>query len=286
MPLFKAPAKINLGLEVGRLNPDGYHYIETFMQTVDLCDLIEIDHSDHLQFSVEGYDFPPEEENLCFKAYQSVCEYTGIDRAIRMKLTKKIPVGAGLGGGSSDAATVIMALNQIWELRLKKRQLVQIGAGVGADVPFFITAESGAGLCWGKGEKVKVMEPLFKGTVLIVFTGLKISTKEAYKNIDRNLTNNKKNPKLKGYILQTFPAKMGLTSLKNDFSPVVFQQYRDLEGLALLLDKQGSLYSSLSGSGSAIYGLFSDAEEAHRAFNNLPDLAFKVVANTPAPFYF
>jgi 4-diphosphocytidyl-2-C-methyl-D-erythritol kinase len=130
------------------------------------------------------------------------------------------------------------------------------------------------------------MEPLFKGTVLIVFTGLKISTKEAYKNIDRNLTNNKKNPKLKGYILQTFPAKMGLTSLKNDFSPVVFQQYRDLEGLALLLDKQGSLYSSLSGSGSAIYGLFSDAEEAHRAFNNLPDLAFKVVANTPAPFYF
>lgn len=284
MPVYKAPAKINLGLHVGSLREDGYHNIETFMQTISLFDLITIESAKKFRFSFEDFDFPADEENLCVKAFRLFSEYTGIDRPVSIDLKKRIPVGAGLGGGSSDAASIIRALNDIWECRLNNNELSSLGAKIGSDVPFFLKAVSGAAICTGRGEIVKPYNPIFTGYVIVVYTGKKISTKWAYKNIDKNLTNFKKNVILKRYILQHFPAKKGLNGLKNDFSKIVFGQFRELEKIVTALNERGAVYSSLSGSGSAVFGLFSDKISAARAFDALPEFAFKAIADTPAPF--
>ena len=285
MPLFKAPAKINIGLNIGPSDPDGYHYIESFMQTVDFCDDVEIEKAGAFHFSATGYDFPPEEENLCVKAYRVMSRIMRVEKPVSIRLTKRIPVGAGLGGGSSDAAAVIRGLNQLWSGGLKPTEMADIGAKVGADVPFFLAAPQGAAFCSGRGEVVEPMKPIWKGAVVIVFNGVEVSTVKAYKIIDNNLTKKKKNVNLKRYILQYFPAQKGLNGLKNDFSQVVFRQYRDLEEVALSLLEQGALYSSLSGSGSAIYGLFSERDKAERAVVNLPAYALKIASDTPAQFY-
>ena len=269
---------------MGSLREDGYHNIETFMQTVSAYDLIKIESSEKFQFSSVGYDFPEDEENLCVKAFRLFTEYTGIKRPVKIELEKHIPVGAGLGGGSSDAAAIIRGLNDIWGCGLNNEELSSVGAKIGSDVPFFLQAVTGAAMCSGHGEIVETYHPVFTGHVIIVFTGQNISTKWAYKNIDENLINFKKNVNLKRYILQDFPAKKGLNGLKNDFSKIVFGQFRELEKIVTALNEQGSVYSSLSGSGSAVFGLFTDEMKAERAYNSLPDFVFKAIGDTPAPF--
>ena len=280
-----APAKINIGLEIGGLTPDGYHYIETFMQTVDYGDVIEIEDSDVLSFRSSGCDFPPGQLNLCLKAHKTFISRIEESKAVSIKLTKKIPVGAGLGGGSSDAAAVIRGLNRIWKTGLNDDELSSIGAEVGADVPFFLSAPDGAAICSGKGADVLPMKPLWEGWAVIVFTGLMISTGWAYKIYDHNLTNNKKILNLKSFISECFPAQKGLNGLKNDFADLVFQKYRLLHEAVLSLKEYGASFSSLSGSGSAVYGLFRTEDEALRAVDKLPPYRFKAAVRTPAPNY-
>jgi 4-diphosphocytidyl-2-C-methyl-D-erythritol kinase len=192
MPLIKAPAKINIGLHIGPLRVDGYHNIETFMQTIDLCDELEITEADDFDFKVTGYEFPPQQENICVKAYQTLSSYVGIEKPVSMKLHKRIPISAGLGGGSSDGAAVIMELIHLWNLRLTPDEKREIGLKVGADVPFFLLAPEGTAFCSGRGEIVEPWESIWSGWVVVVFTGVEISTKWAYKMFDENLTISKK----------------------------------------------------------------------------------------------
>lgn len=280
---IKAPAKINIGLNISRKLADGFHEIETFMQTIDLCDIITISDSDDFKFNYSGFNFPDDEENLCVKAYKSFVYHTGFAPKVSIELDKKIPVGAGLGGGSSDAAAVIKGLNIYTEAGLSASKLADIGSSIGSDIPFFLIAREGSALCSGKGGIVEPMLPLWTGYTVITYTGIQISTAEAYKRIDENLTNLEKNVNLKRYIAYHFPAKKGLNELKNDFSEIVFNWYSELGEIALLLRRAGAEYSDLSGSGSAVFGLFPELVEAQKALTALPDNIFKTVASTPVP---
>lgn len=281
--MVQAPAKINLGLEIGNRRPDGYHPLETFMQTAALFDSVTLNDSAAFDFSASGCDFPPQETNLCCRAYQRFCDYCNIDRPAAIKLIKRIPLGAGLGGGSSDAAAVIKGLNYLWNTRLTTAEMAEIGSSIGSDVPFFIAAPSGAAFCSGRGEIVDPMPPLWKGWIVIVFTGLHLSTAEAYKNFDENLTNCQKSLNLRRFISSCFPALKGLNDVKNDFSEIVFSKHPVLQEVALSLDRQGSSYSSLSGSGSAVYGLFNSQNQAEIAAANLDKFGRVFAVETPVP---
>ena len=280
-----APGKINIGLQIGSRQSDGYHYIETFIQTVDFTDCLEIEESSRLSFQAEGYEFPANEENLCMKAYKAFASHIRTKTPVRIKLYKKIPVGAGLGGGSSDAAAVIYGLNQLWNTGLDVETLASIAIQIGADVPFFLKASEGSAICGGCGEEVIPHPPLFKGWAVIIFTGLHISTAWAYKNFDQNLTNKKKIINLKNIVSKRFPAQKGLNFLINDFSEIIFRKYCSLHEITLALDAQGASYSSLSGSGSAVYGLFQHHDAAVKALEALPGYQLKIAVKTPAPNY-
>jgi 4-diphosphocytidyl-2-C-methyl-D-erythritol kinase len=280
---IKAPAKINIGLNIGRKRPDGFHEIETFMQTVDLSDYIAISDTDEFQFKTSGYEFPVDEENICVRAYKLFASRIGYAPKVAIELKKNIPVGAGLGGGSSDAAAVIKGLNIYTESGLSDRELADMGSSIGSDIPFFLSAPRGSAFCTGRGDLVKPMKPVWIGYAVIAFTGVHISTAEAYKRIDENLTNLKKNVNLKRYIAHHFPAKKGLNKFKNDFSEIVFNWYSELEEIALLFTRAGAEYSNLSGSGSAVFGLFLKLGDAQKALTMLPDKIFKTVASTPVP---
>lgn len=278
-----APAKINIGLQVGNMRYDGYHPIQTFMQTVELYDWIYLDDAEEFVFSTMNFKFPADEKNLCVKAYEAFSQAVGIDKQVSIKLEKNIPMGAGLGGGSSDAAAVIWGLNRLWSTGLSNTEMADIGGRVGSDVPFFLAAPDGAGFCSGRGEIVEQMDPVFNGWALIVYDGIYISTKEAYRLIDINLTNCKKIINLRSFVSHCFPAQKGLIGVTNDFFDIVRFQHPVLQEIALSLERQGSSYSSLSGSGSAVFGLFNTESEAKAAKLNLPPYRFIYSAATPAP---
>lgn len=308
-----APAKINIGLSIGGIRDDGYHNIATVIQTVGLYDKIAMEEAPEYEFICTNFNFPAGEVNLCEKAYAVFCRATGIKRGVRIVLEKQIPVGAGLGGGSSDAGAVIVGLNRLWGCGLSPAELTKMAAEIGSDTAFFTAEHRGSALCRGRGEEVIPIETVFEGWVVIVFMGIHISTTWAYKTIDNNLTNSEKNVNLEGYILSCFPVLKGLNDvnrsgrrgisrrppigknisermdrpdilrLKNDFEPIVFAAHPELKEAVLFLQRQGASFSSLSGSGSAVFGLFSAKAEAEKAAKLLPAYPLKVLAATPAP---
>lgn len=177
----EAPAKINLFLEVLGKRLDGYHEIVTVMQTIALFDVLEVDEGEGLALGVEGIPIPHGGENLVLKAARLLAESAGIRRGARFSLLKRIPPGAGLGGGSSDAAAALLALNRVWDLKASRGDLAGVAARVGSDVPFF--CYGGTSLCRGRGE---ILEPLSALPALpldIVWPGLALSTRAVYEAV-------------------------------------------------------------------------------------------------------
>lgn len=281
---LQAPAKINIGLYIGELDADGYHRITTYMQTIDLNDEITICKAERFTFNQDVEELPLNEGNLCVKAYRALKDYVGERYPVAIELRKHIPTGAGLGGGSSDAAAVIVGLNRLWRLGLGKREMASVGANIGSDVPFFILS-GGSGLCEGRGEIVTPLKPVFRGWVALIFTGVSINTGWAYKIYDDYLTFSPKNTNLKNYLLNDIPAEKGLSELRNMFEEPVFQYFRDLERVKFQLKRLGASYSSLSGSGSAVFGLFESEDKAKGAVADLAGYPFTTAIRTPAPLY-
>jgi len=278
-----AAGKINLGLEIGALQADGYHYIQTVMQTVGLYDYLRLQPGERSVFLCSNFNFPPGEKNICLRACEVFSQAAGINQPVKISLEKYIPVASGLGGGSSDAAAVIIGLNRLWNCRMSNQELSDIAAKIGSDVPFFTAEHQGAALCCGRGELVQPIDPLCRGWALIVYTGIEVSTAWAYKSYDDNLTKCEKNVNLKEYVLSCFPALKGLNDVKNDFQEIVFSTHPVLKKIALTLKKQGALFSSLSGSGSAVFGLYRTKADAEQAAKHLPPYPVIAVVPTPAP---
>ena len=238
-------AKINLGLHIKSKRADGYHDLETIFYSVNYCDILEILPSDQLAFTSSGIDIPGK-GNLCLDAYNLLKNDFNIP-AVQIHLHKIIPIGAGLGGGSSDAAFTLKGLNKLFGLQLNTEQLKTYAVQIGADCPFFI--ENKPMLATGIGEILESIElDLSAYHIAIVKPNIHVSTKEAYSLV----TPNESLISLRDLIKS--PVKEW--QLQNDFEQSVFAKYPAIKDLKNSLYEQGAVYAAMSGSGSSVFGLF------------------------------
>jgi 4-diphosphocytidyl-2-C-methyl-D-erythritol kinase len=240
------PCKINLGLNVVRKRDDGYHDIETCSYPVPWTDILEIIPSDKFEFTTSGNPIPGD-GNLCVRAYQLLKT-----PPVKIHLHKIIPAGAGLGGGSSDAAWTLRLLNEIFDLKLSKEQLQQHAATLGSDCPFFI--DDGPMIGKGRGEVLTKTNLSLSGKfIVIIKPAVHVSTAEAYSGIAPGERN-------------TDWENVRLDDLKNDFETTIFKKYPLIRSIKEKLYNAGSIYASMSGSGSAVYGIFSEKVDYEKIF--------------------
>lgn len=257
---LKAPAKINYRLDVLRKRPDGYHDLRMLMQRVDLCDDIEITLTDNPGVRVTcGSAYVPDGPgNIAWRAADALLQLSGRQIGIDITITKNIPVGAGLGGGSSDAATVLMGVNELLELGYSDQRLMEIGVKLGADVPFFIFKEPA--LAEGIGDKLTALDHVPSLWVVLVNPGIHVSTGWVYQNL--RLTS-RTSPDI---VSRSYGSLDELCSvLSNDLEPVTCTRHPLVSELKQILKSEGARGSLMSGSGSTVFGLFEDEESAKEA---------------------
>ncbi|MBT4478585.1 MAG: 4-(cytidine 5'-diphospho)-2-C-methyl-D-erythritol kinase [Flavobacteriales bacterium] len=241
-------AKINLGLNVLRKRKDGYHDISSVFYPVKECvDILEIVKSEKFEFTKSGIEIP-DGENLCEKAWRLLDADFGIEN-VKIHLHKQIAIGAGLGGGSADASFTLKVLDDLFDLNLNNKELEKYALRLGADCPFFI--DNTPKLVEGIGEKMTSIDlDLSNYEIRLVNPDIHISTKQAYSGIVT------KTPVLPVEKIIELPIIEWKGKLKNDFEESIFEKHLQLEGIKDELYKQGSIYSSMSGSGSIVFGIF------------------------------
>lgn len=275
--VLKSPAKINLGLKVLGKRPDGYHEIRTILQEIELHDLIYLRPvKTGIKLRCGDRHLPADERNLAFKAAHLVMEKTGFSGGIEIYLEKKIPVGGGLGGGSSNAACTIKGLNQLWNLGLTPEEMQILGAELGSDVPFFIYG--GTALATGRGEKITLLSPLPETWLILVNPSLEISTPWAYKNLNLELTNHSLNSNI--FLPEdeediSFQQKLR-NELINSFEDLVIQRYPIIGKIKEFLIQIGARMASMSGSGSTVFGIFDNRKKAELAYSQIRDSSWFV----------
>ena len=256
--ILKANCKINLGLDVLRRREDGYHELSTVMFPVrGLYDVVGVTRTavPGVRFLSEGLavDCAPG-ENICVKAFQLMRERYGVD-GVEIRLDKRVPFGAGLGGGSSDGTAVLLALDGLFGLRLSEAELIDLAAGLGSDTAFFV--RNTPQLCTGRGE---IMEPyplcLAGMTLVIVKPDVGVSTREAYAGVRPHVPEVPLAERLRRPVVEW----QGLVT--NDFEPHIFAAHPAIREARDSLLAAGAVYASMSGSGSAVFGLFDDAQKA------------------------
>jgi 4-diphosphocytidyl-2-C-methyl-D-erythritol kinase len=255
-------AKVNLSLEVLRRRRDGYHEIETIFQTVDLSDELEIELTDDASVTLTCSDpsIPVDESNLCDRAVAAMRQYAGKSLGARIHIQKYIPAGSGLGGGSSNAAGVLLAINRMLGLNLPISSLESAAIGLGSDVPFML--QGGTMLGRGRGEILTRLEPLTKGVFLIVKPPVSISTAWAYNAVNFTLTKRRAPINLINInaVLGRFPDTT--LSFRNALEDVVCPAHPVISSALDELLSAQPRFASMSGSGSALYAIFDGEAEA------------------------
>jgi len=267
--LIEAPAKINLCLYVLGRRPDGYHEIFSLMQAVSLYDEIEILPAEKFSLTVEGAQI--EGENLIEKAHRVLCERVGRGLPVRVRLRKNIPIGAGLGGGSSDAAAFLAAVNRVFSLGLGRDELMRLGAQVGSDVPFFFSGGSAA--VFGRGENVVPVRLPRDYWVVLIVPNFSVNTGWAYSRIRNYLTPPQRITNLL-YLEDVASVFDFLDDCRNSFEAVIREAYPEVNALFGALEDAGAEKVLLSGSGSALFGVFRKRERAQRAYDDIGGKAF------------
>jgi len=257
-----SPAKINIGLRVLRRRADGYHDIETIFHEVKLFDEIEIEISDKVEFETDSTEIPTGGDNLCLKAVRIFFESFGIHSGVKIYLRKRIPVGAGLGGGSSNSATVLKGLNILFETGADEDLLCELGSLIGSDVPFFI--KGGTAYATGRGEILEPIQIEVPYKIVIVYPKIRIQTAWAYQNL--NLEDHGNEESLKKIFVQNINKPEKLRELvKNDFEKLVFSYHPEVGAVKSKLYDLGSVFSLMSGSGSAVFGFFDEIDEVKKS---------------------
>lgn len=269
-----SPAKINLFLKVLRKRDDGYHDIVSVMQPISLYDeiLMEMENGSGIIVSCDNANVPCDRTNLAYRAAAEFFRTTGINRKLSITIKKNIPVAAGLGGGSSNAAAVLRALNEITSQNISTGSLIEIGAGIGSDVPLFIVGKSC--IARGRGESLEPIE-LPKFWYILINPGFPVSTQWAYQNL--NLT--KSNEDINIAILKvSLEDPVGIQQwqrlLANDLEEVTIGKYPEIKEIKDALSAVGATGALMSGSGPTVFGIFPDKDKAEEAFGLLKG-AFK-----------
>lgn len=260
---YYSPAKINLSLDIIKKREDGYHELKMIMQTVSLYDEIEIKKNKNITIDSNKKNIPLNNKNLAWKAAELFFHHTKINEGCDIYINKKIPDGAGLGGGSSNAATVLLALNEIYNTNLQKETLIKMAVKIGADVPFFIL--KGTCLAEGIGEKLTKIENNTNPYILIYKPEFSISTKWAYENVNLN-----SKPKYNiDKIVDNLKTKnYDFKDIFNYLELVSITEYPEIENIKNKMIKFGAKASIMSGSGSSVFGIFDNETQAKKAFEN------------------
>ena len=266
---LKANSKINLLLDITGVKENGYHTLFTVMQSISLGDIITVEKTDgdHITISCTVEGVPTDKRNIVYKCADKFFQYAGItsDRGIHIHIEKNVPFCAGMGGGSADGAAVLVALNKIFKTDYSYKTLCRIGVQVGADIPFCIVG--GTALALDTGSVVAPLPDIPEYSIVVVKPNDGVSTKEAYDSVDS--LENMKHPKNMQMLelLADGKADEAMTLCSN-----VFEQAFEISGRVDIKDvmyKKGALASCMTGSGSAVYGIFSDVSQAEDASNEL-----------------
>jgi 4-diphosphocytidyl-2-C-methyl-D-erythritol kinase len=280
-------AKLNLDLRVLHKRPDGYHELRTIFQTISLQDRLEIEFRPAKHIDLDLDTSVEIDDNIVLKAARAVLEYMDVTAAVRLTLKKNIPMGAGLGGGSSNAAAVLIALAALAKKKLKLSELLRLGSWLGSDVPCFLLGGTVLGL--GRGTELYPLPDLPAYQGVVVASGIHVSTAEAYQNLQRpvrpangsgssdditdSLTSPDGSPMLGefqavAWCIDSQP--LGTAALINDFEPGVFAKHPELAEQFRKLKRSGANPARMTGSGSALFGILPDAAQAKKVAQQLP----------------
>ena len=301
--IIAAPAKVNLVLRVLNKRPDGYHDLFMIMEKLSLADDIfmeEIESGIKLTIEGESDSGMQAEKNLAYRAAKAFREAAGEKRGVNIRLTKRIPIAAGLGGGSSDAASVLRGLNQLWQKEWSSNRLAALGAKLGGDVPFFCF--DGPAIVEGIGDRVTTLQKLPNMFFLLINPGFSVSTPWVYQHFDhleiKGHDNSKSHEKIGD--LELTPSTKGasyrrpisrngkgvtfrgfrdvVASLENDLEGVTLAAYSEVREIRDFLIREGADGVLMSGSGPTVFGVFANAEARDCAFTAVKKRRWKVFA--------
>ena len=259
-------AKINLGLYVLGKRPDGYHDIWTIFQELEFHDVLYFTKRDApLTLTTNHPTLPVGDENLVCRAARAFAQKTGCPTQLAIHLEKQIPLGAGLGGGSSNAAAALRGLNQLFQVGISQKELAALGATLGSDVPFFL--HGGTAIGTGRGEQIEPLPDLPPCWILLINPRIHVSSAWAYKNINLKLTNF---PTKNNVFSQQHNAVTdALRTLENMLEEPVISHYPIIASIKNLLLEEGAEWASMSGSGSTVFGVFKEKELAEQALRQI-----------------
>tara|TARA_B100000989_G_scaffold275836_1_gene235678 strand:- start:59 stop:904 length:846 start_codon:yes stop_codon:yes gene_type:complete len=255
--LLKSFSKVNIGLKIINSRADGYHNIHTVFQEIDFHDNIILKKRNSGCYFTSNVDWlSNNESNLCVKAWQCLVDRFDIS-GIDIELQKNIPPGSGLGGGSSNAACTLKGLSMLYNLNISLNDLLKIGSSIGADVPFFI--KGGCQIGSGIGDQLVKVGHSIKNTFLLVMPKIHIDTKATFKKLKKFLDYNQEKVKFADFIEKD---KFLFKFFENDFETIIFPAYPEIGQIKSKLLNCGAIFSSLSGTGSTVYGVFDDEAKA------------------------
>jgi 4-diphosphocytidyl-2-C-methyl-D-erythritol kinase len=282
-------AKINLGLHIGAARADGFHELLTVYQTIGLHDVIRVsvERGNGIEIQCADLRVPKDASNTCYRIAEKAVQALGGKGRVVIEIEKRLPVQGGLGGASSDAVAVLLGIERALKKTLPAAERLRIAAEVGSDVPLFLVG--GAVLGTGRGERVYPLEDLPATACVVVTPEVGVSTPKAFAEWDRKLTTPRASGRmdelgrgLSAWLSESYsgaPFRRGRAEnpllelvragIKNDFEQVVFPEYPELSRGKSALERAGAKYASLSGSGSALYGLFASKEAARAAVTRL-----------------
>lgn len=282
---LKALAKINLGLDVLRKREDGYHEVKMIMQTISLHDDLEIRRikTPEIQVKTNLYYLPTNENNLVYKAAKLLMDEFGIKEGVAIQLKKRIPVAAGMAGGSTDGAAVLWGMNQMYGLGLSRQELMERGVKLGADVPYCV--QRGTALAEGIGERLSVLPSMPKCTILIAKPGISVSTKFVYENLHANDLKPEQHPDVDRMIEAMKEKNLDLLCerMGNVLETVTIPAYPVIQEIKEHMMACGAAGAMMSGSGPTVFGIFHSPVQAKAAMKDLKvnGLAKQLYLTTP-----
>ena len=268
---IKGMAKVNLGLDVLRRRPDGYHDVKMIMQTVNIYDELELSKTDDntINITCDTADLPCDDSNLIYKAARLLFEHENCKEGVTIHLNKQIPIAAGMAGGSTDAAATLLGLNELFDFKKSKEELAKIGVKIGADVPYCIYG--GTCLSEGIGEVLTALPAAPDCFVVVAKPHIGVSTKYVYENLHADTL--EKHPDIDGMIdaIKENDLEKVAGKMENVLETVTIKKYPEIEKLKNILLENGALNALMSGSGPTVFGLFADKDVARKALEKVEE---------------